>query len=345
MRSHFKPAFTLIELLVVISIIGVLIALLLPAVMSSRASTRAIQCGNNLRQIGIAFQGYKEKHNKTPDVETIFNDLDEYLESQELMYVCPELGDSTKTSYGVNMCVHRLLGESSKIVMLDANEGIMEYEGLDQETWNEGIAPRHHGAMNVLFYDGSVQRKTPVEIDPYDTEDGSGHLTALWKPLCPCESPGGRCKGQPGGLLAEYRPGKEVFSGPAVTRIDANLEKPFGGQYSGVKLPTPGGRGTFSGRWTGQIRPDATGTYTFYVSHDDACDVRVDGKMIYDINGHRWCHDTTYMKGGSIELTKGKCVPIEVSLVNYGGPTHLILQWAPPGGSRQPIPSENLFHD
>ena len=62
MRSHFKPAFTLIELLVVISIIGVLIALLLPAVMSSRASTRAIQCGNNLRQIGIAFQHYKEKH-------------------------------------------------------------------------------------------------------------------------------------------------------------------------------------------------------------------------------------------------------------------------------------------
>jgi prepilin-type N-terminal cleavage/methylation domain-containing protein/prepilin-type processing-associated H-X9-DG protein len=343
MRSHFKPAFTLIELLVVISIIGVLIALLLPAVMSSRASARAVKCGNNLRQIGIAFQGYKEKHKKTPDVETIFNDLDEYLESQELMYVCPELGDSTKTSYGVNMCVHRLLGESSKIVMLDANEGIMEYEGFDQETWDESIAPRHHGSMNVLFYDGSVQRKTPVEINPYDSEVGPRHLTTLWKPLCPCES--GRCKGETGGLLAEYRPGVEVWSGPAVTRIDTTLEKPFGGQYSGVNLPLPGGQGTFSGRWTGYIRPEKTGTYTFYVSHDDACEVRVDGKMIYDINGHRWCNDNNFMKGGSIDLTKGKWVPIEISLVNYDGPTHLILRWAPPGGSNQPIPSENLCHD
>jgi prepilin-type N-terminal cleavage/methylation domain-containing protein/prepilin-type processing-associated H-X9-DG protein len=50
--------FTLVEILVVVSIIGALIALLLPAIQAARESARRTQCGNNLRQIGIAMQHY-----------------------------------------------------------------------------------------------------------------------------------------------------------------------------------------------------------------------------------------------------------------------------------------------
>ena len=87
-----QNAFTLVELLVVVAIIGILIALLLPAVQSARESARTVTCANNLKNLGIAYHGFMANAN-VAETNSLTTDwkvaLQPYLEQQNKMLMCP----------------------------------------------------------------------------------------------------------------------------------------------------------------------------------------------------------------------------------------------------------------
>ena|ERR1017187_6944229 len=97
MQRNLNKAFTLVELLVVIAIIGILLALLLPALTRAHEKARSTQCQSNLKQIGLAVRMYLDSNSVWPTVPTT-------LEEFSSKYVDAPRHDSANNTQGIWYC-------------------------------------------------------------------------------------------------------------------------------------------------------------------------------------------------------------------------------------------------
>lgn len=143
-RRRVLPGFTLVELLVVIAIIGILVALLLPAVQAAREAARRMQCSNNLKQITLAMHNYHDVTNYFP-ISTGWSD------------------NFYKREY------------SDKVRLMPYLERSSEYGAIDWSEATGGIYDAWHRA-NPQSFSGRL----PVfncPSNPYELDEGRANFT------------------------------------------------------------------------------------------------------------------------------------------------------------------------
>jgi prepilin-type N-terminal cleavage/methylation domain-containing protein len=200
--------FTLVELLVVIAIIGILIALVIPAVQAAREASRRSQCLNNLKQIGLALQNYESSFGQFPpagiypvgatasDSYSVHARLLPYLEQSGLytlidytlpatsqptvvaqriaFYVCPdELNDVARISNPVRYPLN-----------YGANVGSWFVYDPRSGAGGDGAIPMNRGTRIAEFTDGTSNTVGFAEVQAYSSYLlGTGKPTALQAPI------------------------------------------------------------------------------------------------------------------------------------------------------------------
>ena len=136
------------------------------------------------------------------------------------------------------------------------------------------------------------------------------------------------------GLAVTYYNNRN-FNGRKVSRTDATVDFDWG---TGSPAPSID-PDTFSARWTGQVQPRDSGTYTFYTLSNDGVRLWVNGQLLID----NWTNHAVTENSGTITLTAGQKYDIRMEYYDDTGAAVAQLLWSSPATSKQVIPQSQLY--
>jgi polygalacturonase len=138
------------------------------------------------------------------------------------------------------------------------------------------------------------------------------------------------------GLKAEYYDNANLTN-LKLTRTDSTVNFDWGtGSPDATIAPN-----TFSVRWTGQVQPQTSGSYTFFTQSDDGIRLWVNGQRIIN----NWTNHSVTENKGTITLTGGQKYDIKLEYYENTGSAVAKLLWSGPGVTKQIVPQSQLFSD
>jgi hypothetical protein len=166
------------------------------------------------------------------------------------------------------------------------------------------------------------------------TNCGGATLTPAPPTRTPGPSPTPYPVGSGTGLQGQYYSGTS-FGSLLMTRVDPTVNFNWGGGTPDPAVPGD----SFSVRWTGQVQPRYSGTYTFYVNSDDGERLWVNNQQITN----DWVDHAATERSGTINLTAGQRYDVRLEFYENGGDASVVLSWSHDVQPKQVIPQSQLY--